>query len=503
MRALVFTCVAAVAWAQAPKATPQNILPQRVIDEYVRALGGAKALAQIRTGTIAGSLTEESTGKMGSYSLIVKAPNRYYSEIIVEPDRDVDAYNGMSAWGQDGREGVRTLTGAAAKEAEGAGQYWNSRLVDVKKSKLGVQLTGTEQVRGRDAYRMKVSLGMGAVREVFFDTQTHLIVRETGAGEQFDYEDYRAVNGIQTPYRIELRKGGHAYKISVTRAEFNAAVDNSVFDFPKTAGIPLPDMKALFLDVSKNQKTLEELHRQYTYHAATETEQTDSKGQTKSKAIREFEVFPIDGGGEVWHLLAKDGKPLEGDGKKKVDQQFNKTYEERTKEQAKKRAELAANPQKKAKEDAREEAEDEQDISHILRVVRFTNPRRERFRGQDVIAVDFGANPDYKPKSIEEHLAQSLAGVIWIDEQAHEMVRMEAHFSDAFKVAGGLLATVDKGSSFVFEQTRVNDEVWLPSYTEVHMGARFLLFKGRENGIQRFTDYKKFNAESKIIVGQP
>jgi hypothetical protein len=35
------------------------------------------------------------------------------------------------------------------------------------------------------------------------------------------------------------------------------------------------------------------------------------------------------------------------------------------------------------------------------------------------------------------------------------------------------------------------------------MGARFLLFKGRENGIQRFSDYKKFNAESKIIVGQP
>jgi hypothetical protein len=489
---LIFLTV--VAWAQPPKTTPQ-----KVIDDYVRAMGGAKALAQIRSETIAGSLREEATGKTGSYSLIVKAPNRFYLEIIVEPDRDVDAYNGMSAWGQAAQAGVRTLTGDAAKEAEASGRYWNSRLADVKKDKLIVQLTGVEHMRGRDAYHIHVLLGAGVTRDAFFDMQTHLMVRETGAAEQFDYADYRPVNGIQTPYGIELHKGGHDYKISVTRAEFNSTVDNAVFDFPKAAGIPLPDMKALFLDLSKNENALEKLRRQYTWHETSENDEIDSKGQTKSKTILEAEVFPIAGGGTVAHLLVRNGKPLEGEEKKKIDQQFNKAYEERTKEQTKKAADLAANPKKQAKEDA----EDEADISRILRVMRFTNPRRERFRGQEVIAVDFGANPDYKPKSIEEHLAQSLAGVMWIDEQAHEMVRLEAHFSNGFKVAGGLVASVDKGANIVFEQAKVNDEVWLPSYAEAHFSARFLLFKGRANGISRFSDYKKFNAESKIIVGQP
>ncbi len=484
-------------------AQPQKTTPQKVIDDYVRALGGAKALAKIQTETIAGSLSEETTGKTGSYSLIVKAPNRFYSEIIVEPDRDVDAYNGMSAWAPKSQEGVHTLTDAAAKEAEAAGLYWNGRLAEVKKDKIIVQLAGVEQVRGKDAYHIHALLGPGITREAFFDTQTHLMVRETGAAEQFDYEDYRPVNGIQTPYRIELRKGGHDYKISVTRAEFNSSVDNAVFDFPKAAGIPLPDMKALFLELSKNQEAVEELRRQYTYHMTTETEQADSKGQTTSKTIREVEVFQIAGGGTVEHLIAKDGKPLSGDEKKKEDDRFNKAYEERTKEQAKKQAEQAANPQKQAKEQAKQDAEDEADISTILRAERFTNPRRERLHGQEVIAFDFGANPDYKPKSMEEHFAQSLAGVMWIDEQAHEMVRMEAHFSDSFKIAGGLVASLDKGSNFVFEQAKVNDEVWLPSYSEVHFSARFLLFKGRENGIFRFTDYKKFNAESKFVVEQP
>src|SRR5262249_19293524 len=156
-----------------------------------------------------------------------------------------------------------------------------------------------------------------------------------------------------------------------------------------------------------------------------------------------------------WHLISKDGKPLEGEEKKKEDARFNKAYEKQTKEAAEQQAKLA-DPKKKAKEDA----EDEKDISRILRAERFTNPRRERLHGQMVLAFDFGANPDYKPKSSEERLAQLMAGVLWVDEQASEVVRIEAHFVDHMRIAGGLLASVDKGSNFVFEQTRVNDEVW-------------------------------------------
>lgn len=482
---LVFAGLLAALAAVSPAQTPQ-----KAIDEYLRAQGGSTALGQIRTETIAGSLTEESTGKTGSFSRITKAPNRYYAEVIVERDRAVDAYNGMSAWGQNFQEGARTLTGAAAKEAEAAGRYWNGRLTDVKKAKLGVQLLGVEKVRGRDAYRVQVLMGPGMVREVFFDTQTHLIVRETAPGQQFDYDDYRPVNGIQTPYRMEVRRGGHEYKVSVTRVEFNSPVDDSVFDFPREPGSPLPDIKALILEVSKNQKAVEEMQKQYTCHLITEEEKTDSKGKSTSKTIKEFEVFNI-AGEEVRHLLAKEGKPLGGDEKKKEDDRFNKEYQKLIK----KEAELAADPKKQEKQDAKDEAQ----ISDFLRAERFSNARRERFRGQDVIAVDFGPNPDYKPKKAIENIVQKLVGVVWIDEQARDVARLEAHFSSQVKIAGGVLASLDKGSSFVFEQAKVNNEVWLPSYTEVHAAGRLLVVKLKANEIDRYTDYKRFRAESKII----
>lgn len=495
MRALLFLCLAELAAAQPQKAPAKKTTPQKILEDYQRAAGGAKALEQIQTQTLAGSLTEEATGNTGSFSRIVKAPNLFYSEVIVDADRQVEAYNGKSAWGEDSKDGIRTLTGAAAKQAEASAQYWNSRLVELKKAKLNVQLLGTEALRGHNAYHLQVTIGPGVTREVFFDAQTHLILRESVAGGQFDYDDYRAVNGIQTPYRIELQQGGRDYKIAVTRAEFNNPVDSSVFDFPKAAGIPLPDMKTLFLDLVRNQQAIEDVRHQYTCHVIAEETEADSKGQTKSTKTEESEVFTAPQGRQVRHLLAVNGQPLTGEAKKKEDERFNKEFAEVSKRQA----ELASDPKKQARREEQAEAQ----ISDFLRAERFTNPRRERFRGAEVIAFDFAAKPDYKPKSMEERLVMSLAGIVWIDEQAHEVVRLEAHFSASFKVAGGIVASVDKGSNFAFEQAKVNNEVWLPSYDEVHAAARVLFMKGKANRVERYVDYKKFDAQSKFVAGQP
>jgi hypothetical protein len=148
---LALPCLLAACAVGAPTPTPQ-----KVIDEYLQAQGGAKAVARIRTETIAGNLTEESTGKTGSWSLIVRAPDRFYTEIIAGPDRTVEAYNGMSAWGltynprDDSPEGARTLTGDAGAQTEAAARYRNERLADVKKSKLSLEFMGIEKVRGRD-----------------------------------------------------------------------------------------------------------------------------------------------------------------------------------------------------------------------------------------------------------------------------------------------------------------------------------------------------------------
>src|SRR5438309_10984949 len=103
-----------------------------------------------------------------------------------------------------------------------------------------------------------------------------------------------------------------------------------------------------------------------------------------------------------------------------------------------------------------------------------------------------------------EKFAQKLAGVVWIDEKAHDVARLEAYFTGDMKIAGGLLANLQKGTSFIFEQAFVNNEVWLPTYEEAHVGARFLLVKGiKVNEVTRYSDYQRFHIETLSTVAKP
>jgi hypothetical protein len=263
---------------------------------------------------------------------------------------------------------------------------------------------------------------------------------------------------------------------------------------PRGDARPLPDIPTLLRDVVKNQQALEDLRRQYTCHLSEEEDKVDSGGNLKSRETKDYDVFYI-GDEQALHLLAKDGQPLAGTEKQDQDDKFNKQYDKLKKQQA----DLAADPRKQAKQ----QEEDQADLSDFLRAELFTHPRRETFRGHDVIAFDVNGNPDYKPKKRIDNIIQKLSGTMWIDEQAREIVRLEARFTDSVKIGGGLVASLAKGSNFVFEQDKINDEVWLPSYAEVHASGRIVFVSLKQNFIDRFSDYKKFRSGAALGATAP
>jgi hypothetical protein len=276
---------------------------------------------------------------------------------------------------------------------------------------------------------------------------------------------------------------------SIAAAQAPQSNNSAAHSQPSSDTRPLPDIPSLLLDIRKNQGAIEDLRKLYTCHLSEEEDKTDSDGNVKSRTMKDYDVFYI-GDEEVLHLLAKDGKPLEGDDKQKEDDRFNKKYDELKKKQA----ELAADPKKQAKKEEQDDAQ----LSDFLRAETFTNPRREMFRGQEVIAFDFAGNPNYKPKKEIDRIIQKLVGVMWVDEQAREIARLEGHFAESAKVGGGLLASVHKGSNFVFEQEKINSEVWLPSYAEVHLSARIVFVNLKQNFIDHYSDYKKFRVGSTL-----
>ena len=88
---------------------------------------------------------------------------------------------------------------------------------------------------------------------------------------------------------------------------------------------------------------------------------------------------------------------------------------------------------------------------------------------------------------------------VWIDKSDLQLAKMDVECLDTI-TWGGFLARFHKGSRFQLEQSRVNDEVWLPRELAVKVDVRLALLKNFNVDVeQSYRDYKKFRASSKIV----
>jgi hypothetical protein len=474
----------------------------KILNQYVKASGGAHALSKIQTITLEGTVAAQNGAKPGAYTFDVKLPNRYYSEMVMGDQSWIESFNGKSAWHQNAAGEIATLVGPDGLQLEAAARYYNSRLLNPKKNKLVITYVGAAQVGGKDASQLEVTMPSGAKWQVFFDAQSHLIVKESallgGQNQEILYDNYRPENGVQLPHKIELHRGSAIYWIDVTRAAVNEPVGERVFDFPRKSQVQLPDLKALFKQIDSNQQALDKIKENYAGTKIEEETDYEGSGKPKRPDVRESTFFYLDGT-EVSTLVKINRQPLTPEAQKKENARVLKQIDELEKSANKK-----ASSGQKDKQVQKEEEEEDISIDAFLRACQFVNPRRERFRGQDVLVFDFEPNPEFKARTLVEKVIQKLGGVIWIDEKALDVVRLDAFFVNNMKFAGGLLADLQKGTRVILEQTYVNNEVWLPTYEEVHIDVRVLLVKGiKVDGTTRYSDYKKFNVETLSTIGKP
>jgi len=247
-----------------------------------------------------------------------------------------------------------------------------------------------------------------------------------------------------------------------------------------------PAADVIIAKVRDNQKQLEERRKDYICDLQEETDKLNSDGSVKKVEVKGYEMFFANGEGIV-RQVSNEGKPLDD--------------KEQHKEQERVDKEIKKAKERQEKRDRNEDDPNVLGVKQFLEASLFSNGRYETLKGQRVIAYDFRPNPDFKPHTRAESLANKLDGTVWIDQEALQIVRLEAKVTDAFKIAGGLVGSLKPGSAAVFEQQRVNGEVWLPSYADFNFGARVLLFASlHERVIDKFSNYRKFRVSSTITV---
>jgi len=242
---------------------------------------------------------------------------------------------------------------------------------------------------------------------------------------------------------------------------------------------PLPDIRQLIREVQDHQKQLEKIREAYTYNSTQTTQDIDSNGKVTKTETVEGEDFFVNGH-VIERTVKKNGQALNSHDEQKETERVTKLVE-------------------KAEKTPPEQSLEGQSISvsRVLEIMDVSNPRRENYRGRSTIVFDFVGRKDAKTHGLAEDASKKLKGTIWVDEADRQVAHLEVTFDDNFHVAGGLLANVQKGSNFHFDQAPVDSGLWLPTGGEGMVQARILLLKNmRQHFTERDYDYKRFRVDT-------
>ncbi|HEV2215232.1 MAG TPA: hypothetical protein VGR64_08090, partial [Terracidiphilus sp.] len=231
---------------------------------------------------------------------------------------------------------------------------------------------------------------------------------------------------------------------------------------------PLPAVPTLMREVQEHQRQLDKVRESYTYTSTQTTQDLDANGHvTKTESVTGDDFFV--NGHVIERTVKKNGQPLNAHDAEKEQERVAKLVE---------KAENTPPGQPLSGQTIT--------VSRLLEIMTVENERRVEFRGRPTIVFDFVGRKNAKTHGVLEDASKKLKGTIWIDEADRQVARLEVTFIDNFHVAGGLLANVETGSNFGFDQAPVprekdddakaggagGDELWLPTGAEGTMNAR-------------------------------
>jgi hypothetical protein len=250
-------------------------------------------------------------------------------------------------------------------------------------------------------------------------------------------------------------------------------------------------MRQLFRVVADKDIENDTRQRDYTYTDREVENKLDGKGQTKSTEVRTYEILEIYGE-QVRRLTEKDDKPLDPKEAAKEEEKIQKIIDKRKNESDDER-------RKREEKEVKEREDGRKFVREVADAYDFKLVGTESVGGREAWVIDGEPRPGFEPHMKESKFLSKFHGRVWIDKGDLQLAKMDIEAIDTVSV-GWVLARIHKGTRVMLEQTRVNDEVWLPRHVTFKVDARVALFKGfNVDGDQEYRDYKKFRTSSKIV----
>ena len=491
--------------AAAPQAaTAQKKLPSvdKIVDNYLKAIGGKKAARAIKDASY-DWVIQFNAQPFGTARTQRKAPASERWDLTFGNGQIVSGTNPRSAWeiGLDNK--LRTLTALEAATAKLRASLDSSHLIDFKKANILARVVSLGDLGSEPAYIVEFSTRSGAKIQYYFSVKSGLLTKITSDTRKTRvvFEDYRRPNTegtegkpatILEPHRLRMTlDGAGELTLLLQSVKYDTGINDTTFD-PPSSNEKL-DIAELWREVHRNQDEIDKRVTEFAFRQTETEREVNGKGEVKKQTVKVYEVFPLPNREPVKKLISENGVALSAERAtredKRVQEEFEKAERDREKDE-KKVAQRRAERKKKEKEGS--------EISPFLKVCDFVSPRREQWEGRETIVFDFRPKPGYRPQNRRESLVAKLVGVVWIDPVDKQILRLEARLAEGFKIAGGLVASLKPGAALIVEQTRMSQGVWLPRFAHFNLSFKVFLFGGGDyNQTIQWSDYKHFSGDVK------
>ncbi len=213
---------------------------EEVMRKSIDAIGGEKAIEQLKTRVVRGRVEIAPAGGEGHFEACFRAPNRYYVEIQRPDLGEVQAgCSGGVCWEQT-RRGARLLEGD--EKADAARDARLRRPIEWQKLHEKVECTGRQMIYGQSCFKVEFTPKEGSPEVVYYEANSYLPLRCDRTREingrkvttETTYRDYEMVDGIRLPHTVSVKTQGEPrveiYKIE--KARHNVPVPKKRFRLP-------------------------------------------------------------------------------------------------------------------------------------------------------------------------------------------------------------------------------------------------------------------------------
>ena len=272
---LAMSFLAATAQAADTKPAKDSLTVEQIADKNAAARGGLDAWLAIKTMTMAGKMdagrikppakqsmemsrqgmekgrrpkpVKEEEGKVVELQFVLEMqrPHKTRLEIEFAGQTAVQVFDGVNGWKLRPYLGRREVESYTSEEMKTAAQQQDMEgsLIDYAAKGTQLALEKMEQVEGKDAYKLGLTLKDGEIKHVWVDAKTFLDVKMDATRKLNGkprtvatyFRNYRAVEGLQVPYLVETSVEGirGSEKINIERVTVNTKLDAARFTKPQ------------------------------------------------------------------------------------------------------------------------------------------------------------------------------------------------------------------------------------------------------------------------------